>query len=169
MRSLIDEPEVPTATCAQCTNSKKAEYTNSRDIFERNLNQLKALHHSQCLFNRQLPLIPGLRFRFDDSGVLFGEFTCDETSQGYDEMVHGGLLAAIIDASMAQCLMGHNIVAYTAELSIKYRKPVLIQQPALLKTSIVEINAGLLYNLKSEIIQNSSLVVQAKGKFFKVK
>jgi acyl-coenzyme A thioesterase PaaI-like protein len=42
-------------------------------------------------------------------------------------MVHGGVLAAIIDSSMAQCLMGHEVVAYTAELSIKYRKPVLIQ------------------------------------------
>lgn len=169
MRSLIDELDVLTTTCAQRTKSEIADCTNNRDCFERNLNQLKALHHSQCIFNRQPPLVPGLQFRFDDAGALHGEFTCDESYQGYEKMVHGGVLAAIIDASMAQCLMGHKVVAYTAELSIKYRKPVLIQRPSALKTSIVGISVGLLYTLRSEIRQKSNLVVEATGKFFKVK
>jgi hypothetical protein len=74
LRSLINEPEVPTNTFAQSTNSDSMEYTNNRENFERNLNQLKALH-SQCLFNRRSPVVPGLLFKFDDSGALHGEFT----------------------------------------------------------------------------------------------
>jgi acyl-coenzyme A thioesterase PaaI-like protein len=88
--------------------------------------------------------------------------------QGYDGMAHGGILSAIIDASMAQCLMGHGVVGYTTDLSIKYRKPVLIDKPVALTTSITDIGIGCLYCLKSEIIQGRNLVAQATGRFYKI-
>ena len=137
--------------------------------YEENLKRLRDIHHSQCLFNRQPSIVPGLRFSFNDSGALLGEFTCNGFQQGYDEMVHGGVIAAIIDASMAQCLMGHDVVGYTADLSIKYRKPVMIRKKTTTTTSITAVNCGVLYSMKCEIIQNRNLVVQATGRFFKVK
>jgi hypothetical protein len=169
LRSLIGENVEKPVSSSQNTIDEIPKLPGSREVYERNLIQLKELHHSQCLFNCQPPVVPGLQFRFDDSGALNGDFICNGIHQGYNDMVHGGVIAAIIDASMAQCLMGHGVVAYTAELSIKYRKPVLIHVPAVLKTSIVEISAGLLYTLKSEVIQNFNIVVQTTGKFFKVK
>jgi acyl-coenzyme A thioesterase PaaI-like protein len=120
------------------------------------------------MFNRQPPVIPGLKLTFDNSGVLHGEFSCNGFQQGYDGMVHGGVIAAIIDSSMAQCLMGHGIVGYTTDLSVKYRRPVRIHTPATLRTTVTTINLGLLYSMKSEIVQNRHVVVQAKGRFYKV-
>jgi len=146
-----------------------AETTEGRARYEGNLKRFSDIHHSQCLFNRQPPIVPGLRFSFNDSGALLGEFTCNGFQQGYDEMVHGGVIAAIVDASMAQCLMGHGVVGYTVKLSVKYRKPVLIRTKTTLTTSITVVNCGLLYSMKCEIIQNRNLVVQAAGQFFKVK
>ncbi len=145
--------------------------TQSHDsaYYEGNLKRLREIHHSQCLFNRQPSIVPGLKFAFDDAGTLQGEFNGNEFQQGYDEMVHGGVVAAIIDASMAQCLMGHGVVGYTANLSVKYRKPVMIQTKTTLTTSITAVNCGLLYSMKCEIVQNRNLVVQATGRFFKVK
>jgi acyl-coenzyme A thioesterase PaaI-like protein len=137
--------------------------------YERNLNELKALHHSQCLFNHQHSIIPDLGFKFDDDGALYCEFACNESQQGYDGMTHGGVIAAIVDASMAQCLMGHGVVGYTTDLSIKYRKPVKVCKRTMLKTSIITVNVGLLYTLKCEIMQSHNLVVEATGRFFKVK
>jgi len=136
--------------------------------YEQSLQKLKSLHHSQCLFNRNPP-VPDLRFRFNDEGVLHGDFTCAGYHQGYDNMVHGGVIAAIIDASMTQCLMGHGIVGYTTDLSIKYRKPVFIRRKANLETSVKEVKMGLLYSMRCEIVQDHNLVVQATGRFFKVK
>jgi len=137
--------------------------------YERNLKQLKDIHHSQCLFNRQPSIVPELRFYFSDSGDLLGEFTCNGSLQGYDEMVHGGVIAAIIDASMAQCVMGHGVVGYTADLSVRYRKPVMIRTKTALKTSITAVKCGLLYSMNCEITQGEKLVVSATGRFFKVK
>lgn len=136
--------------------------------YELNLQTLKGLHHARCLFNLHPP-VPDLLLRFNDQGMLLGEFTCNGYHQGYDDMVHGGVISAIVDASMVQCLMGHGIVGYTADFSIKYRKPVMIYRKATLETSVVAVNLGLLYTMRCEIAQDHKLVVQATGRFFKVK
>jgi acyl-coenzyme A thioesterase PaaI-like protein len=135
--------------------------------FEQNLHNLKKRYHSQCIFNVRDP-VPGLCFTFDDLGYLLGSFTCSEYHQGYDGMIHGGILAAIIDASMTQCLMGHGIAGYTTGLSIKYRKPVFIKQPASLITKIVIMRQHRIFILHCEITQNNSATIQATGKFFNI-
>jgi acyl-coenzyme A thioesterase PaaI-like protein len=81
-------------------------------------------------------------------------------------MVHGGIIAAIIDASMAQCLMGHGIAGVTIELTVKYRKPVLIHKKTDITTRIESVNCGVLHSLKCDIVQNHNLVVQGTGRFY---
>jgi acyl-coenzyme A thioesterase PaaI-like protein len=137
--------------------------------YDMTLARLRETHHSKCLFNRQPSIIPGLQFSFDKSGVLTGEFVCNGFHQGYDGMVHGGVIASIIDASMAQCLMGHGIVGYTVNLSVKYRKPIIIRKPAAIKTFVSDLHARLLYTMKCEIVQDNKIAVKASGHFFKVK
>lgn len=108
-----------------------------------------------------------MQFFFDDEGKLSGQFELGKELQGYEGMVHGGVIAAIIDASMAQCLMGHDIVAYTADLSVRYRRPVTVETPFDICTSLTCSRSGFLYWLESEIKQNAVLSVKATGKFFK--
>ncbi len=136
--------------------------------FERNLSELRLRHHSRCIFNRQPFAIPYLHFSFDDLGIFQGNFTCNEHQQGYDGMVHGGIISAIIDASMAQCLMGHGVVGYTTDLSIRYRKPLLIHKTSSIRTSITCVNVGVLYTMNCEITQDNHVAVSATGKFYKV-
>lgn len=141
---------------------------NSRTEYELNLQKLKSIHHSKCIFTVNPP-VSDLLLRFNDKGSLLGEFTCNGHHQGYDHMVHGGIIAAIIDAAMVQCLMGHGIVAYTADMSIRYCKPVMIGLQAMLEASVETVKLGLLYMMRCEILQNNKLVVRATGKFFKAK
>ncbi len=135
---------------------------------QRKLDYFKSTYHSQCIFTKNPP-VPGLEFSFQNNGILYGEFTCTNQHQGYNDMVHGGILAAIVDASMAQCLMGHGIIGYTTDLNIKYCKPFIINNPATLETAIHEVNVGKLYNLKCAIFQNGHISVKATGRFFKIK
>jgi len=144
-------------------------FTFDKMFYEQNLKRLRDVHHSQCLFNRQPPFAHGLHFWFDDSGILHGKFNCNENHQGYDEMVHGGVIASIVDASMAQCLMGHGIVGFTTDLSVKYRKPVMINTHTILTTKIEQVNCEVLYSMKCEMYQNRILVVEGTGRFYKIK
>lgn len=111
------------------------------------------------------PITRGLDFRFRDKGTLTAIFTLGDQHMGYDGVAHGGVIAAIIDASMAQCLMGHGIVGYTIELNVKYRKPLRIGTVARLETEIVGVKLGMLHSLRTVVCQGSYRVVTATGVF----
>jgi acyl-coenzyme A thioesterase PaaI-like protein len=134
--------------------------------YECTLKKLQDAHHAQCIF-RHNPPVDNLRFSFSEDGTLTGSFVCSTEHQSYNGIVHGGIIAAIIDASMAQCCMGHGIVAYTTNLSIRYRDPVRIGIPTSLETRIISEARGVLFSLKCRIMQEVHLHVEAKGRFFK--
>ena len=138
----------------------------SKTNYERTFKKLQAAHHSRCLF-RNNPPVDNLRFSFSEDGALTGSFVCSPEHQSYDGIVHGGIIAAIIDASMAQCCMGHGIVAYTCDLSIRYRNPVKIATVAQLKTRIVGKALGVLFSLECHITQDNHVHVEAAGRFFR--
>ncbi len=142
---------------------------NSTDYikkYECTLKKLQDAHHSQCIF-RHNPPVDNLRFSFSEDGALTGSFVCSTEHQSYNGIVHGGIIAAIIDASMAQCCMGHGIVAYTTNLSIRYRNPVRIDIPTSLETRIVDEARCVLFSLECRIMQEGRLHAEAKGRFFK--
>ena len=166
MRSLTRTDTGAEVSAAENSNAELTSLKVS-SWYESNRRQFQATHHSQCLFNRDPAIVPGLRFEFDDFGVLRGEFKCNGYQQGYDQLVHGGVIAAIIDASMAQCLMGHGIIGYTADLAVRYRKPVKIRTATRLETSIMSVKRNL-YALKCTLTQYETCFIEADGKFFKV-
>jgi acyl-coenzyme A thioesterase PaaI-like protein len=143
------------------------ETANPRNGYENNLVRLKSIHHSECLFNRQSSWIPAITVTFDDKGVLYGEFIPTAEHQGYDGRAHGGLVAAIVDSSMAQCLMGNGVVGYTADLTVKYRHAITIGNTATFTTRIISVNVGMLYTLHCEMVQNRKLVAESTGRFYK--
>jgi acyl-coenzyme A thioesterase PaaI-like protein len=156
--------DAPRRTCQAEHAAQRESRTSS---FERSLGALSARHHAGCVFKCNSP-VENLRFRFNEHGELQGEFHADERHQSYDAMMHGGLAAAIIDASMVQCLMGHGVVAYTAELNLRYRDSVRLHTPTRVETRITGEALGKLFYLESTICQKQKVCVTAKAKFFKV-
>ena len=134
--------------------------------YDLTLKELKDAHHSECVFQRNAP-VNNLHFCFSDDGTLMGKFLCSTEHQGYDGIVHGGIISAVIDASMAQCCMGHGFVAYTTDLSIHYRRPVRINAPCILQTRIVSTARSVLFSLECQITQHGQVHVEAEGRFFK--
>ena len=130
------------------------------------LNSNRRKYHSKCIFNRKPP-IEDLDFSFNNEGVLTGDFVVSSDYQGYDGVAHGGLIASIVDASMTQCLMGHAIIAYTTDISLHFRKPVLIDNQIHLETKIVSDELGILFNLETVLIQESIIKVNASGRFYR--
>jgi acyl-coenzyme A thioesterase PaaI-like protein len=75
----------------------------------------------------------GLHLSFDETvpGEVSAHFTALEHWQGYPGMVHGGIIAAMLDEATGRSLMAKlpTGFAFTAQLNIRYRKPVPIGQP----------------------------------------
>ena len=134
--------------------------------YHHNLTHLQQEHHHSCVFRKQLP-VEGINFQFGQDGVLSASFTPQIENQGFDGILHGGLTAALIDCCLFRCLMGNNIVALTAELQIRYRKPIQIGIQTELIAKIHSIRLERVYQMQCEIWQKDNLCVKAGARFYK--
>ena len=65
----------------------------------------------------------------NDGDVTYVDFTPDESWQGFGGVVHGGLVATVLDEVMAWELYGYDDFAVTGRMEITYRKLVPVGQP----------------------------------------
>lgn len=75
----------------------------------------------------------GLKLRFFETGPgeITAEYTAPEHFQGYPGVVHGGIVAAMLDEVAGRVHMGGDPTRfmYTARLDIRYRKNVPVGKP----------------------------------------
>ncbi|MBD3418986.1 MAG: hypothetical protein GF398_02590 [Chitinivibrionales bacterium] len=139
--------------------------------YQKTFTRMQRDHHSKCIFNSVNKSIgTSLRTAFDDEGRLNGTFFCHEAYQGYDEMLHGGVISAVADAVMAKCLMGHGVLGYTYKLNVRFIKPVTINNPLAISCYIDKVHYNKLFRMKASMSQNGSdqMHIRADGDFFKV-
>ncbi len=73
----------------------------------------------------------GLKLRFHPEGDLAkAEFTPQELYQGWNSIVHGGILFTILDEAMSYALIFNGILNYvTAKAEVRFRNPGRIGEP----------------------------------------
>lgn len=75
----------------------------------------------------------GLKLRFYETspGEVCADYTVGEEYQGFPGVVHGGVVAAMLDELAGRALMGIDTprFMYTARLEVRYRKNVPVGQP----------------------------------------
>lgn len=72
-----------------------------------------------------------LRFYTSGPGEVTAECTLEARYQGYPGIVHGGIIAAMLDEAAGRSHMGGNPprFMYTARLEVRYRQNVPVGQP----------------------------------------
>lgn len=108
----------------------------------------------------------GLRLQFSalESGSVFCEASLGDDYQSFDGIVHGGIVATMLDTSMGHCLYQQNIRALTAHLDIRYKRPLLTETPFRIEARLKRERSPL-YELESSIVQNNHLIASARGRF----
>lgn len=106
----------------------------------------------------------GLSFSVNPDQSVETSWICPASYQSYDGIVHGGILATVLDCSMVQAMFARGIVARTGELTLRYHHPVEILASLTIHAEVME-NKGPLYLLKAEIRQAGNLCVRAHAKF----
>ena len=66
----------------------------------------------------------GLKFHKHKDGTVVGSFFADPKFEGYSGIIHGGIVATLLDSAMTHCLLIKDIPALTGRLSIKYSIPI---------------------------------------------
>jgi uncharacterized protein (TIGR00369 family) len=98
-----------------------------------------------------------------DGGVQ-ATFDCRKAYEGYANVVHGGVVSALLDGAMTNCLFSHGHPGVTAELVVRFRHPVRTDTAATVRAWI-ERCAPPLHILKAELLQDQQLKATARGKF----
>ncbi len=126
---------------------------------------IKHPSHRFCLMCGQAnPLSFGLQFQKNDDGTVSTSFTGNKNLQGYTGIMHGGVLSALLDTAMAQCLLHQDIEAVTGELNVRYLEQVDCDGTLDIKAWI-ESSLPPLYHLKSQIRIGNKIVCKGKARF----
>jgi acyl-coenzyme A thioesterase PaaI-like protein len=110
----------------------------------------------------------GLAVRFVPSrewpGAVEARFDCDPVFEGYDGLIHGGIVSSLIDGAMVYCLFHQNRVAHTAALNVRFRHPVFVGREATVRAWVRQAR-GRLHVLAAELLQDGQVKVEASAKF----
>lgn len=84
--------------------------------------------------------------------------------QGWRDTVHGGLLATVLDEAMVKAALAQGLTCVTAELTVKYKKPVTTGVRCTVAGSVLEVR-GRLITARS-VVQDEAgqLLASATGK-----
>ena len=129
------------------------------------LKTARAKAHPFCLVCSQSnPLGLGLEFTAQDDGSVSAVFLGHPGLEGFQGLLHGGMIASLLDGAMTNCLFARGRVAMTAELKVRYRKPVFIGQQMTIHAWITGSQAPL-YLLEAELKQEGCTKAVASAKF----
>jgi uncharacterized protein (TIGR00369 family) len=80
-----------------------------------------------------------LKFTLRD-GKVKSEFVLQKIFQGYKDIVHGGIISAILDEAMVKAALMQGQQAVTAEITIRFKNPLLAGEKAFVEAYILRTN-----------------------------
>ncbi len=112
------------------------------------------------------PMGLALRYEPQTDGSVSAKFLGHSALEGYSGLLHGGLIAAMLDGAMTNCLFAHGIRGLTAELKVRDHKSVAVSEELFLQAWMDDDAHGL-YQLRAELTQGGAVKASATGKFMK--
>lgn len=123
--------------------------------------------HKYCLLcGKENPFSLGLEFYMDEKGLVSSSFCGNKKFQGYEGILHGGVISALLDSTMTNCLALNGIEAVTGELKVRYLESIPYNACLDIRAWITG-SKSRLYFLKSEIKYNNKLMARAEALFMK--
>jgi uncharacterized protein (TIGR00369 family) len=115
----------------------------------------------------------GVRVRFyeQEDGSLLARFTGVDHHQGYPGRMHGGVITAIMDETMGRAIMiarGEAIWGVTAELTIRFRKPVPLGVELTATGRIVSEKTRVFEGAGELYLPDGTVAVEGNGKYVKL-
>lgn len=111
----------------------------------------------------------GLKLKFEQDGdTCRTYFLAGPEHQGWNGVLHGGLVATLLDEVMAQWLWGRDITAMTAEISTRYSKAVPIGEKLTLEANMLSDRGRLVEMAGKLILPDGTVAARAKAKFLKM-
>ncbi len=110
----------------------------------------------------------GVHFELDrDARSISARFTPRDVHQGFEGIVHGGIISALLDEAMAKLSVALGIPAVTAEMTVKFKAAVAPGEELLITGRLVE-ETRRLVRAEARIERGPVIVAEAKGKLIRL-
>ncbi len=113
----------------------------------------------------------GIKAKFEtdtDAHTSYTRLKLGEQFQGWEDVVHGGILATLLDEACAYACLTRADQCVTAEIKVRYRKPVPVDQELELFGQLIDCNRKV-WLARSQIKIDGSLHAEAEAKMFILK
>ncbi|MDI6802010.1 MAG: PaaI family thioesterase [Thermodesulfovibrionales bacterium] len=112
----------------------------------------------------------GLKLSFDYSnGKITSEFIPSKIYQGYKDITHGGIITTILDESMIQAAIAEGLTPVTAEISVRFRKPLMLNETTVVEAKITKRGTRLIEASAHMLKDNGDSIAEAYAKLIPVK
>jgi Uncharacterized protein, possibly involved in aromatic compounds catabolism len=123
-----------------------------------------------CLW-RKNPFGLRLNFYFDkERQKAWTEFIPEPHFEGYRQILHGGIISAVLDEVMIKAILFENILAVTSKLIIEFKQPAAIGEKLLIegwitgrRGKVFFTEGQLLGNERRLIASGSGIYIRAEG------
>jgi acyl-coenzyme A thioesterase PaaI-like protein len=116
----------------------------------------------------QNPIGLRLRFAVDDDGV-HADFTPASEHQGFQGIVHGGIIATVLDEAMAWATAAAGLWTMTGAMQTRFRRPLHVGEPTRVFAKIAG-RRGRTISATAELrrLADAAPIASAKGTFVTV-
>lgn len=125
-------------------------------------------HDFCCVCGGRNPHSLGLSFSGEKNGGVSAEFRADPALQGYRGILHGGVIATLLDAAMTHCLFHHGVRGLTGDFHVRYRSSVACGERCVVSARL-ERARHRVYHLSAEFRCGESLKADAAAAFMEMK
>ena len=113
---------------------------------------------------RDNPISLDMKFFLDEDKRYCCRFVAKPEHVGYGGMMHGGLVATLLDECLARVVIEEGFMSVTAELNVKYLKPTPVGEELLIRAWI-ERGRGKLFFVAGDITAaNGEVTAKATAK-----
>jgi uncharacterized protein (TIGR00369 family) len=113
------------------------------------------------------PIGMKLSFLTTSDGKSRAEFNLSKDFEGYNDVIHGGIVASLLDEAMAKAIMAMGLKAMTVNLNINYKMALSPQQEYSVE-GVVTRQRKKIIEAAAKIFRGDLLFAEGKAKFFLV-
>ena len=104
---------------------------------------------------------------FDEQGLAKAEYQASSVFEGYKDVLHGGIISALLDEVMIKAVLAKNILAVTASIEIKFKQPVKIGEKLSLEGKIIEDRGRIIFAEGKALKEDKSVAAWGFARYVK--
>ncbi len=105
-----------------------------------------------------------LHFEVDESArSIKTVFTPQKVHQGYQDVVHGGIISTILDEAMTKLAFALGYNAVTAKLTVRFKRPLMVGEPVVVTGRLAKEAKRAMEAVAVALKEDGTVVAEAEG------